>query len=90
MVRRTVTIGMTPPSEELTRIREKLDEIAESQAEMRGHLKSISGNGQPGRLGVLEIRQAKMERQINRMYGYAMALGSLAALAADIALRLWH
>ncbi len=70
-------------------LRRRVDEIADRLAETHQLLKSLAGNGQPGRMGIAEIRIAKLEKLVNRIWGVG-AISSLLVIAAEFAVRLFR
>jgi hypothetical protein len=47
---------------------------------MKSQMASLLGNGQPGRLGILEARVEKHELGMQRVRGFAIAFGALMTL----------
>ena len=50
-------------------------------AVLKSQMKEVVGNGQPGRLALLESRQLDHERTVQRLKGFAAAFGVLLTVA---------
>lgn len=61
--------------QELLYLRKQNEGIIEHVADMSAHLRMVIGNGQPGRLQLVEVAVKKLERQVAYRMG-AIAAGS--------------
>lgn len=74
---------------------EKLDEIAKQLKEVHGNvialrtqMTALVGNGQPGRVGVLERRMEELQSQVDRWRGAVAVLAFLVVVLASA--DIWH
>ena len=51
-------------------VHERLDDISNDQAEARTHLKNLLGNGQPGRMTIVEAEVDDLKRWRDGAKGY--------------------
>jgi hypothetical protein len=55
-------------------------QVLEDLAELKAHMRSLVGNGQPGRVQELEVRVQKHEAFVQRAGGLGAALAALATV----------
>lgn len=58
----------------------KLDSVALGVTELTVNMKSVIGNGQPGRLGVVEAESKEHAAVINKIKGALIVIGTLLTL----------
>jgi len=80
-------------SDRLQRIEANQDQMRQLQQAMLVKVESLAGNGQPGRVGLLEKRMLHIESDVSFMRGKLVAYGSLGVLflaAVEIGLKFIH
>lgn len=77
---------MTPqpqlPLEVLIEIKDEIGLVREQIGALNAKITSLTGNGQPGRVGTLELEVKKHSDEISRWKGAVWIVGSLAASGA--------
>lgn len=73
---------------ELEKIRDAQGKMAVVQGEIQTNLHSLLGNGQPGRISILESKVSDLEDKKNRVYGIISAIGVL-WIVAEAALKVY-
>ena len=73
---------------ELKEIRKSQENITNVQSVMQEDMKHLIGNGQPGRISVLESKVSDLEDKKNRVYGIISAIGVL-WIVAEAALKVY-
>lgn len=77
----------------LERMEAKQDSMRELQQAILTKVESLAGNGQPGRVGLLETRMLRVEESVTFVRGNLLAYGSIgvAVLAGlEVALKFIH
>lgn len=66
------------------------EHVIGSLAELKADMKTLIGNGQPGRVGKLEAAVAKLENWQSKQTGIVIGVSSVIATACGILLHVFH
>lgn len=74
-------------------INERLERMERTQQAILAKVEGLAGNGQPGRVGILEKRMLRVESDVSFMRGKLVAYGSLGVLflaGVEVAMKFIH